>query len=68
MGSAYIKRIVIRRAHCDETVEIQWQFNNGEEYIERHTCPPQSVREAREETRKLLVSRGEWLNNQSDNQ
>ena len=48
MGSAPIKRIVTRRAHCDETVEIAWTFNNGEVYHERHTCPPKAVREARD--------------------
>ena len=48
MGSAPIKRVVIRRAHCDETVEIQWTFNNNSVYIERHTCPPKDVREAKQ--------------------
>lgn len=49
MGSAPFKRVVVRRAHCDETVEIQWTFNNGTTFIERHTCPPKDVREARQQ-------------------
>lgn len=54
MGSAPIKRVVIRRAHCDETVEIQWTFNTGEVFYERHTCPPKAVRDAREAERSAI--------------
>jgi hypothetical protein len=42
-----MKRIVIRRAMCNETVEIQWVRLDGSVYVERHTCPPQAVQDAR---------------------
>lgn len=34
-----LKRVVIRRAHVTETVEIQWVRADGSVYVERHTCP-----------------------------
>lgn len=42
-----IKRVVIRRAMFNETVEIQWILLDGSVYHERHTCPPKASRDAR---------------------
>ncbi len=59
-----MKRVVIRRALCTETVEIQWVRLDGSVYAERHTCPPQAVQDARApqtpaETEPLLVGWGD---------
>lgn len=35
------------RANHGETVEIQWRCEDGAAYVERHTIPPASTREAR---------------------
>lgn len=56
-----LKRVVIRRAHVTETVEIQWVREDGSVFYERHTCPPITVQEARmaEEAASGLVSWGD---------
>lgn len=42
-----MKRIVVKRAYQEETVEIIWTLEDGTTYYERHICPPEETRKAR---------------------
>jgi hypothetical protein len=39
------------KVHESETLEIQWTLKDNSIFVERHTIPPKSTREYREESK-----------------